>query len=164
MMIPWLHFTGGDNLYFKSLHPSSKGAIAGACLVLILLALFERWVAGLRAGLEARWRERALAIVSGQSSDRESCEEAEKVIEVDNQARTQTSSRTLKSVRVIAPFIASHDIPRGAIHAFQALLGYALMLAVMTFHAAYLISIVVGLGIGEMLFGRTGHSYSPHVY
>ena len=30
-----------------------------------------------------------------------------------------------------APFIASHDIPRGAIYAVQALLGYALMLSVM---------------------------------
>jgi copper transporter 1 len=62
MMIPWLHFTGGDNLYFKSLRPSSKGAIAGACLVLILLALFERWVAAMRAVLEAYWRKRFVLV------------------------------------------------------------------------------------------------------
>lgn len=58
MMVPWLHFTGGDNLFFKSIHPSSKGAIAGACIVLVVLALFERWVAAMRGVLEATWRRR----------------------------------------------------------------------------------------------------------
>lgn len=57
-MIPWLHFAGGDNLLFKSLRPSSTGAITAACIVLIALAVFERWVAGMRASLEARWRKR----------------------------------------------------------------------------------------------------------
>lgn len=33
--------------------------------------------------------------------------------------------------RLSPPFIASHDVPRGIAFAFQALLGYALMLAVM---------------------------------
>lgn len=36
--------------------------------------------------------------------------------------------------RMIAPFIAAHDIPRGVIHAVQALLGYILMLAIMYAH------------------------------
>ena len=39
--------------------------------------------------------------------------------------------RQVRSPRTIPPFIASHDIPRGALYAFQALLMYALMLAVM---------------------------------
>ncbi|KIM88492.1 hypothetical protein PILCRDRAFT_814390 [Piloderma croceum F 1598] len=50
-------------------------------------------------------------------------------------------------------FTPAQNIPRGAIHALQALLGYFLMLAVMTFQAGYLIFIVVGLGLGEILFG-----------
>ena len=58
MMTPWLHFIGGDNLLFKSLHPSSHGAIAGACIVLGLLAIFERWLAGTRAVLETEWARR----------------------------------------------------------------------------------------------------------
>jgi solute carrier family 31 (copper transporter), member 1 len=58
MMIPWLHFAGGDNLLFKSLHPSSRGAIAAACIVLIAIAVFERWVAAMRGSLEAHWRHR----------------------------------------------------------------------------------------------------------
>lgn len=57
-MTPWLHFKGGDNLFFKSLHPSSHGAIAGACIVLVALAVFERWVAAMRGMLEKHWRQR----------------------------------------------------------------------------------------------------------
>ena len=61
MMIPWLHFTGGDNLIFKSLHPSSKGAIAAACVVLVAVALFERWLAATRVSLETEWRRRCVS-------------------------------------------------------------------------------------------------------
>jgi len=163
MMIPWLHFTGGDNLYFKSVHPSSKGAIAGACLVLVLLAIFERWVSAMRAVLEAHWRKRALAIISRRSAESDtpqSCDDSEKSMDVDAQTGAQgvsrIPSRLPKSARMIAPFIPAHDIPRGVVHTLQAFLSYTLMLAVMTFNASYVISIVIGLGIGEMLFGRMG--------
>ena len=40
-MTPWLNFVGGDNLFFKTLTPSSHGAIAGACIVLGLLAILD---------------------------------------------------------------------------------------------------------------------------
>lgn len=62
MMTPWLHFNGGDNFFFKSLHPSSHGAIAGACIVLVLISVFERWVAAMRGVLEHNWAERYVAI------------------------------------------------------------------------------------------------------
>lgn len=57
-MVPWLHFTSGDHLFFKSWHPESAGAIAGACIGLVLLALFERWLSATRSVLEAHWRRR----------------------------------------------------------------------------------------------------------
>jgi hypothetical protein len=55
------------------------------------------------------------------------------VAEIQTVSRTNSSSSTgaRKPLRKMAPFIAAHDIPRGAIHAFQALLGYTLMLAIM---------------------------------
>lgn len=57
MMTPYLHFTGGDPLYFKSLAPSSKGAIAGAAIVLVLLAILERALSAGRGIMEAHWRQ-----------------------------------------------------------------------------------------------------------
>lgn len=58
MMVPYLHFTGGDFLFFKSWHPSSHGAIAGACIGLVFLAVIERWIHGIRGLLEDVWRRR----------------------------------------------------------------------------------------------------------
>ncbi|KAJ7191012.1 hypothetical protein GGX14DRAFT_42097 [Mycena pura] len=51
-------------------------------------------------------------------------------------------------------FVLAHDAMRGAMHALHALLGFTFMLAVMTFQGRYIITLVGGLGVGEMLFGR----------
>ena len=56
MMIPWLHFSSGDNLFFASWAPNSTGALVGASIGLIFLALFERWVAAIRGVMEAHWK------------------------------------------------------------------------------------------------------------
>lgn len=49
-----------------------------------------------------------------------------------SELKSQGSSAPLRRApRTIPPFIPAHDIPRGALYAFQALLTYALMLAVM---------------------------------
>jgi len=109
-------------------------------------------------------------MISGRLDDSitHTCEDTEKtskvVTEIQSVSRSNSSSptRAHKPSRMIAPFIAAHDIPRGAIHALQALLGYTLMLAVMTFQAAYLISIIIGLGLGEVLFGRMGSTMRTH--
>ncbi|KAH6912982.1 hypothetical protein BKA70DRAFT_783047 [Coprinopsis sp. MPI-PUGE-AT-0042] len=58
--------------------------------------------------------------------------------------------------RTVAPFVAAHDIPRGILHAFQAALMYLLMLAVMSYRVEWIVCIIVGLGVGEILFGRYG--------
>ncbi|KAI0343900.1 Ctr copper transporter [Trametopsis cervina] len=167
-MTPWLHFTSGDNLLFKSLHPSSKGAIAGACIVLVLIAVFQRWVAAMKGVLEAHWARRVLVLSSpttkadaGPTPAATPAKEEDRAnIDVKSLRSSTSEQRSLISTgragRRSPPFIASHDIPRGAIFAVQALLTYLLMLAVMTFQAAYIISVVVGLGIGEVLFGRMG--------
>ncbi|KAI0768497.1 Ctr copper transporter [Trametes elegans] len=146
MMVPYLHFTGGDHLFFKTWHPSSHGAIAGACIGLVIFAILERWVDAMRALAEDHWRRRHVphtVVLPRHPHDMPSA-----------------PPRKIRSPRTIPPFMASHDIPRGVMYAFQALLMYALMLAVMTFQAAYIISIIVGLGIGEVLFGRIGGAKS----
>jgi copper transporter 1 len=78
-----------------------------------------------------------------------------------------------RSPRTIAPFLLAVDVPRGVLHAAQTLLRYIIMLAIMcasslpailltpltirrTFQAAYLIALVAGAGVGELLFGRYG--------
>ncbi|KAH8992007.1 Ctr copper transporter [Lactarius akahatsu] len=130
MMTPYLHFTGGDNLFFKSWRPSSNGAIAGASIALVVLAISERLLFSIRGVLEARWRRSAFFLNAGRTLERD----------------------ILSSRKSVAK--EGDDVARGALYSLQALLSFALMLAVMTFQGAYIISVVIGLGLGEMLFGR----------
>jgi len=58
MTTPYFHFTGGDYLYFKSWHPSSHGAIAGASIALVILAILERLLHATRRAMDAHWRRR----------------------------------------------------------------------------------------------------------
>lgn len=160
MMIPYLHFTGGDNLYFKSLRPTSHGAIAGACIVLALLAIFDRWVAAMRGVAQARWAQRYVIVaqsvrlsihrrsplrvrsvtsrppMSSQANigrDWVPTKEGEEQAIGIIPASTEETSLVngARVSRSSPPFIASHDVPRGIAFACQALLGYTLMLAVM---------------------------------
>ncbi|KIK71267.1 hypothetical protein GYMLUDRAFT_33410 [Collybiopsis luxurians FD-317 M1] len=156
MMKNYLHFTGGDSLLFQSWHPNSSGALAGACIGLVIVALLERWLFAIRAGLESYWSHKALALdlPNASSATEKSCD--------DSASANSNSPQVVRKSRIAPPFVAAHDVPRGVIHAIQALLGYILMLAVMTFQAAYVISIILGLGIGEILFGRMNYRSLVH--
>lgn len=57
-MLPYVHFTKGDILWFQGWVPQSTGAMVGACLALFLFGIFERWLACLRAMAEQFWRKR----------------------------------------------------------------------------------------------------------
>lgn len=63
MMVPYLHFTGGDYLFFDVWQPKSPGALAGACIGLIVLALFERWLAATRVMFASYWQHRFIYLV-----------------------------------------------------------------------------------------------------
>ncbi|RPD81786.1 hypothetical protein L226DRAFT_541428 [Lentinus tigrinus ALCF2SS1-7] len=159
MMVPWLHFTGGDSLIFKSWHPSSHGAIAGACIGLVIFAIFERWVNAMRGVLSVYWRtSSSISKPLKVSAVSDGVEE----VNISPVPSQRPALRVRRVPRTIPPFLPSHDIPRGALFAFQALLYYVLMLAVMTFQAAYIISIIVGLMIGEVLFGRYAGGAKTH--
>ncbi|WWC91095.1 uncharacterized protein L201_006036 [Kwoniella dendrophila CBS 6074] len=60
------------------------------------------------------------------------------------------------------PFRWGVDLPRGLLQALQTLIHYLLMLVVMTFNIWWIISVVIGSGVGEMLFGRFGSSHVGH--
>lgn len=57
-MIPYLHFTPGDILWFYGWVPSSKSAMVGTCIGLFLFALVDRWLAAARSVMEVHWSKR----------------------------------------------------------------------------------------------------------
>ena len=64
-MIPYLHFTSGDILWFYGWVPTSKGAMAGTCIGLFLLALVDRWIAAARSVMEVHWSKRYVLVYAG---------------------------------------------------------------------------------------------------
>ncbi|KAF8480958.1 copper transporter, partial [Russula ochroleuca] len=157
LMTPYLHFIGGDHLYFKSWRPSSHGALAGASIALLIFALLERLLHATRGAMDARWRRSALALnatlpAGGGAFLWRKQEKREESAQVEVIGSSKASR--VQGSRTLPPFVLSRDAARGALYSLQASLDYALMLAVMTFQAAYIISIIVGLGLGEVLFGR----------
>ncbi|TRM64699.1 Ctr copper transporter family-domain-containing protein [Schizophyllum amplum] len=135
-MTPYLHFTTslGDILWFYGWVPrNGAGIMSAACLGLFLLGILERWLAMLRVLCEFGW---SLPLPSKDVAK--------------GQMPTTTARPTMPRSRFI-PFI---DLPRGLLQVMQSALTFALMLAVMTFQLGFIVSICLGLGAGEMLFGR----------
>lgn len=160
MMTPWLHFALGDALWFKTWVPQNKGSLAGAAIGLFLLAIIERWLASMRALMELHWRQQMLkaAQASFPPLQYEKQDKDDQSSAVDANATgpavSQASKRPLNAVRIAAPFIPMHNVTRGVMHAITAALNFLFMLAVMTYQGAFFIAIVLGLGVGEILFGR----------
>ncbi|EPQ55533.1 hypothetical protein GLOTRDRAFT_138434 [Gloeophyllum trabeum ATCC 11539] len=158
-MLTYLHFTPGDILWFQGWVPKSTGAMVGACIGLFLLAILERWIACIRALADMAWWRSAQEALADKRTP-QSLPAATNKPERKGKTMSLSSVPVLPSVpssqgpRASLPFIPTNDIPRGIIHAVQSALSFAFMLAVMTYQVGFIFAIVVGLGVGETLFGR----------
>ncbi|KAN0141578.1 copper transporter [Lactarius tabidus] len=166
-MLRYLHFTPGDNLWFFGWAPRTAGAMVGTCIALFMLAVAERWLSAMRAVMEEHWSTRfgpsslpyaalMYSLYSAQivlanklnSSSVATSEEGDRPSSKSSQPPHDTWRRR------VPPFIPSHDVPRGIMRAMLASIDVLFMLAVMTFQLGFIFSIVIGLGVGEGIFGR----------
>ncbi|GJJ13463.1 hypothetical protein Clacol_007717 [Clathrus columnatus] len=167
MMKPYLHFTPGDFLYFSTIQPRSNGEMVGACLVLFSLAFIERLLAAygrisekkfnddlIKLSLAHKRPEISQSLVSrARLYPDEKKGDAESIISVTGCAENCDNANVIKP-HPVPPFVSRIELKRGLNRAASAFFGYALMLAVMSFNAGFILSIIAGLGVGEMAFGR----------
>ncbi|KAG8985650.1 hypothetical protein FRB90_004529 [Tulasnella sp. 427] len=177
-MVMYLHFNTpfADTLWFKGWTPGSKGALVGACIGLFILALIERLLAAMRGVMEAWWRKKTDAILvrsfsarpnselRSSTADQSSIEQKGDSLDHAESAASPVVRGAPRTAirRMIPPFIPTHELTRAVLHVSQAFVGYALMLAVMTFNASYIVSILVGAFTGELLFGRFAQQGGDH--
>ncbi|KAH8108381.1 Ctr copper transporter family-domain-containing protein [Phellopilus nigrolimitatus] len=174
-MLMYLHFTPGAVLWFQGWVPMSAGAMVGTCIGLFLLGIVSRWIAACRGLMEAHWRKQALIIYANKmNTQRRPLEtrpdSSSSNVSKGGEAESASGVPDLNKgagvagvgMRSAVPFIPAHDITRGVMHAGQAALDFAFMLAVMTFQVGFIAAIVVGLGVGETLFGR--YSMNAHIH
>ncbi|KAF8055178.1 CTR copper uptake transporter [Lyophyllum atratum] len=148
-MSPFLHFAPGDTLWLDGWVPGRGSTLLGACVGLFLLGVMERWVGALRMGVEGALRRDLV----GQRKRRNSMSIPEK-----RESSEETTHR-LRDVLLMrggtaAPFVLSHAWARFLLQCTQAALAFLFMLAVMSFQVSFILSIVIGLGVGEMMYGR----------
>lgn len=166
-------------VWFLGWVPKSPGAMVGTCISLFLLALVERWIAACRGLMESHWRKQcvsSLFCVEGSSPMiRATIIASDKLNTLPNQSFPVGFLK-----RFTPPFIPAYDIARGLMFATQTSLNYLFMLTVMyvaslsslrcadvlglvrTYQLGFILSLVVGLGVGETLFGRFGSIAHAH--
>jgi len=156
-MLPYLHFTPGDTVWFPGWVPSSVGAMVGTCIGVFLLSIMERWMAACLGLAERHWVERASILIIESSDDITPLPSPP-----GSPTPSSSSSSPEKSKWGLPPFMPEFDITRGVLFAAHTFLKVLLMLAVMTFQLAFLVSIAIGSGVGETMFGRFSLSSQEH--
>ncbi|RDB21867.1 hypothetical protein Hypma_011150 [Hypsizygus marmoreus] len=150
-MTAFLHFFTGDTLWFQGWVANDGWTIFGACVGLFLMGVAERWVTAVRAGVELAFvRERnanEYVKLSGDTKRDEEKKDGEK-------KKDTTLLQILTLSRGAEPFVPAHAWARGVLQVAQSMFAILFMLVLMTFQTAFIIAIVAGLGVGEMMYGR----------
>ncbi|KAG6884693.1 hypothetical protein C0993_008894 [Termitomyces sp. T159_Od127] len=146
-MLSYLHFTPGDVLWFNGWVPGKGSTLFAACVGIILLGIAERWFAALRAGME-------LAVVRDVQVIKRKKESGEKK-KTEKCAQCQSLTDVLFMRNgTAAPFVVDHAWVRLIAHGIQTTISVLIMLTVMTFQVSFIISLAIGVGVGEMMYGR----------
>ncbi|KAJ6492419.1 Ctr copper transporter [Mycena vitilis] len=145
-MKTYLHFTPGDTLIFDTIVPTSAGAIFGACLVIFLVSVGERYLRAVCRGIEHSFAQRSVS--TRRSKQLTTAYHFSAALD----SKTPASENEFPT----APtrFILSHELSRGMLAGLQSIVHYLLMLIVMTFNASFIASVIIGVVVGEMAFGR----------
>ncbi|KAL5495807.1 hypothetical protein ACEPAI_1271 [Sanghuangporus weigelae] len=178
-MLPYLHFTSGDILWFQGWVPSKAGPMVGACIGLFLLAVFDRWLSAYRGLIDSHWyRHAKISLAKRIDAHNSNTIAPRPQLEARPSVSSESSIAAAKHAAATPPDFQGNntgskptslqsswftrDIPRGIVQAAQSALEFAFMLVVMTYQVGFILSIVVGLGVGEAMFGR----YHPqaHLY
>ncbi|KAI8580016.1 hypothetical protein K450DRAFT_238962 [Umbelopsis ramanniana AG] len=183
MTMGTFHWTSvGDALWFDSWVPSSEGAYIGACIALFVLAILARGSAALQYYVEG-WliikeekilhaADNKFARADSKVTKNTSLDESidglrrrdgdinhnEKPLEYSTTSTPTFMSKTKAPARLELPHVpAFHwqtDTLRSLLSTLVTFISYLLMLVVMTGNGAYFIVIIIGVFVGEMVFGR----------
>ncbi|KAI0991710.1 hypothetical protein K3495_g16477, partial [Podosphaera aphanis] len=132
--------SSSTSLYITQWTPTSPAAYAATCVFLILLAILSKGLVAAKARLEVSWRATDLAR-RRQDLKFASSELAEAELEADAAVHHNTWRPSVDPVRAVLDTV-------------MAGIGFLLMLAVMTMNIGYFVSVLSGIFLGSLAFGR----------
>jgi len=130
LMMPFHTGIGMDVLWFQPWIPTEVSSTFGACVGLFFLAAFYRFLNAVKVTTDLKWHT----------------EWAEKMASLSDNC-CEPSPGVLR-------FSLKPDLLRGLLEGLFSFIGYFLMLAVMVMNAWFFIAIILGITVGETLFGR----------
>ncbi|GAA5938780.1 copper transporter family protein [Sporobolomyces koalae] len=164
------HFTttvGASNLWFSSWTPTTAAATFGACLGLFFLGILSRFLSAVKSCAEVAWADslrqqhrrstrtpetRIPSSTLEEEKDERSPEALDAILATVPAGPQSTAVREPRPFS--PPFTLAIDFPRAILFGLQSFVAYLLMLAVMSYSAAFFVAILVGLVVGELCFGR----------
>lgn len=154
---------GASNLWFSSWTPTTAGSTFGACLGLFFLAILSRFLSAVKTCAEIAWaqslRNRNRTPLSTPptppSDDNKAVpSDSPQLSSILPSLPSPSSSSTRSPLPFTPPFYLSIDLPRSILFGLQSFVAYLLMLAIMSYSVWFFISILLGLMVGELAFGR----------
>lgn len=144
MMDMWMYFNTNTNFMhfmFKTLHISGTGALVGVCFVFLLLTVILEASKSLSFYLHAKLKQHPLTY--GQTG---------RSIQNDRSPLFSAIMIPSSIERIKRQRIRFH-LGGFTLHIFNLLLGYFIMLAIMTYNVYILIAVILGSGLGHFIFG-----------
>lgn len=148
-------------LYSSQWTPITIAQYAGTCFFLLTLAITFRalFVAGYKLDKHNidTARKRRYIVVAGQTSITEQTAlnpEAKSAVLISERGTEEEVRVVSRKMRTIMPWRLSTDLPRALLSTVTIGVGYLLMLAVMTLNIGYFCSVLAGIFVGELAFGR----------
>lgn len=126
---------------FKELHISGTKGLVGVCFVFLVLTIILEATKSLMFYLSARLKQHPLTY--GQTN---------RSIQ-DDRAPLFSAIMIPSSIDRIKRLRVRFHIGGFAVHVFNVFLGYIIMLAVMTYNVYILVAVIVGSGLGHLVFG-----------
>ncbi|KAK9374444.1 Ctr copper transporter family-domain-containing protein [Lipomyces chichibuensis] len=147
------HTSTFDFLFSRKWTPSSRGQYTGTCIFLIVLAVIYRLTHILKHRTERYINARAQQLAGNIATAHLKMDVNAGSFEKSTGEATIEPERPLQ-FRNVRPWRVSMDIPLSLIQLVLSGVAYLLMLAVMTFNVGYFLSVLGGIFLGELLFGR----------
>ncbi|KAH8588244.1 Ctr copper transporter family-domain-containing protein [Bisporella sp. PMI_857] len=137
------HFGLGDTLWTTSLTPTNSQGYAGAIILLILMAIFLRFLTIVKGMAEKRWNPKRPSRCGRDEDDIYLKMGQARVDEVEVHSGHEWNT-TIQLIRALFQLTTMT-------------IGYLLMLAVMTFNLGYLLAILAGGFLAEFGLGWVKH-------
>lgn len=152
IMKMYFHHGLSDYVLFRDWVPCTSSRYGGFFVVIVLLGIVANLVKAIRARLEQHWLRDTLL---KQKARRGAAREQEAA------PRGSECSRILWHLLPSSAETMQRNCVRAVFTAATTVLDYALMLISMTFNVGFFFAVVLGYGLGSLLFGHTGHPVAP---